>query len=55
MTMQKFTQAEQAEVLTPEEHKNVEEGLHSLGKTSARDLSDEERKSIFEDSLDDEA
>lgn len=53
MGFRKHTQAEKIEVLSPEEHKQVQEELHFLGKTSARDLSEEDRQEIFKDPLDD--
>lgn len=33
-------------MLSPEEHQKVQAQLHRLGKTSATDLSDEEREAL---------
>lgn len=44
MGFTKYQKAESAQVLPPEEQKAISDNLHSLGKTSARDLSEEERK-----------
>lgn len=44
--MRKFTKAEKAEVLSPEAHKAAQEALRKLGKTSARDLTDDEREFV---------
>ena len=45
--MTKYADAEGAKVLTPSEHKQIEAGLHKAGKTSARDLTDEQRAKIL--------
>lgn len=42
--MKKFTTAEAVKVLTPEEQGKISDGLHKVGKTSAKNLTDEERK-----------
>jgi hypothetical protein len=45
--VKKYTKAEgQARVLSPEQHKEVEKGLKRLGKTSASELTKEEREEI---------
>lgn len=46
MGMRKYQSAEKAQVLSPQEQTKVSENLHKLGKTSARDLSDEERAAL---------
>lgn len=51
MGITKYTATEKAEVLSPEKHRTVEAELHRIGKTSARDLTDEERQK-FTDSVD---
>lgn len=42
--MKKYTRSEKTEVLTPEQHDRAQEELAKVGKTSARELSQEERK-----------
>lgn len=44
--MRKYTKAEKAEVVSPEAHKAVENQLHSIGKTSAQNLTDKERQAL---------
>jgi hypothetical protein len=46
MGFSKFTRAEEAEVLSPNQHKAAQDELHRLGKTSARGLSEFERQSL---------
>lgn len=41
--MKKYTRTEKAEVLSPEQHKVAQDELEKVGKTSASELSDEER------------
>jgi hypothetical protein len=44
MAFQKFTGVEsKPQVLSPEQHQAAQSTLNSMGKTSARDLTDEER------------
>lgn len=47
MAMTKYADAEGAKVLTTKEHDEIESGLHRLGKTSARDLTDEQRAKVL--------
>ncbi len=45
MSFVKYTKTEgQAKVLSPEAHKHAEKELHKQGKTSASELSQEERE-----------
>lgn len=44
--IRKFTKSEKTEVLSPEQHKVAQETLEKVGKTSASQLSDEERKKL---------
>lgn len=46
MGFRKFTGVEKSEILSPDQHRAVEDELHRLGKTSAKDLSVEERESL---------
>ena len=46
MGFTKYQKAEKTEVLPPEKQKAISDSLHSIGKTSARDLSEEERRKI---------
>lgn len=46
MGFTKTQSVEKAEVLTPDEHRRIEENLHRMGKTSAKDLSDSERAQL---------
>lgn len=52
VSMRKFQSVEKAEVLSPKGQDKVAEALHKLGKTSARDLTDEERVIAFRAALD---
>jgi len=47
MAITKYADAEGAQVLTPKEHEQIETRLHRLGKTSARDLTDEQREQVL--------
>ena len=47
MTMTKFADAESAEVLPPVEEARINEELRRIGKTSAKDLTEVERKEIL--------
>jgi hypothetical protein len=47
MVMTKYQSVEKAEVLTPDEHRRIEAGLHRLGKTSAQDLTEEQRQQVL--------
>jgi hypothetical protein len=44
--MLKYTTSEKAEVLPPKEQQAISDGLHSIGKTSAVNLTEEERKAL---------
>jgi ribosome recycling factor len=44
----KYQKVEKANVLSEDEHRKVESNLHKLNKTSAADLTDEERKKTFD-------
>lgn len=48
MAFKKYQKVEKSDVLSPAEHKQVEENLHKVGKTSARDLNDEERAEVLD-------
>lgn len=47
MALRKYQSVEKAEVLTPTDQTKISENLHKLGKTSAVDLTDEERKVVL--------
>ncbi len=52
MGMTRYTNSEsKPEVLSPEQHDAAQDALNKMGKTSAADLSEEQRKD-FTDSLD---
>lgn len=53
MAFRKYQRAEKEEVLSPEQHKKVEAKLHELGKTSATELTEEERDSFKIDDTED--
>jgi hypothetical protein len=44
--MRKFTNAEKVEVVSPEGHQAIEDELKKIGKTSAANLTDEEREQV---------
>lgn len=46
MAFQKFMRAEQAQVASKDEHQKISDTLNKLGKTSAADLTEEERKKL---------
>lgn len=46
MGFTKYQKTESAEVLSPDGHRAVERELKKLGKTSMRNLSPEQRKSV---------
>lgn len=48
MAFSKYTKAESSQVLSPEQHKAVESELHGIGKTSAQELDEEQRKALNE-------
>jgi len=46
MAFRKYQRVEKEEVLSPEQHQQVEDQLHQLGKTSATELDAEEREGL---------
>jgi hypothetical protein len=48
MALRKYADVETAEVLPPEDQERIERGLHRLGKTTAKDLSEDERRKVFD-------
>jgi hypothetical protein len=48
MGFRKYQSVEKTEVLPPQEQKSISNGLHAIGKTSARDLSEEERRKALD-------
>lgn len=49
MAFTKHTQAEQAEVVSPQEHEKIEAGLKKVGKKSLEECSTEEKNAIYFD------
>ena len=49
MSMRKYQSVEKTEILPRSEQDRVSSELHKLGKTSARDLTDEERAKVLLD------
>lgn len=45
--MTKYQSVEKAEVVSPAEEARINEGLRRIGKTSAKDLTEAERKSLL--------
>lgn len=50
MGMTKYQSVEHAEVLPEEEQARINEGLRRLGKASAKDLTEDERKALLSSS-----
>jgi hypothetical protein len=48
MAMRKYQSVEEARVLEEQESQKIAAELHRMGKTSAADLSDTERKSVLD-------
>jgi surface antigen len=48
MGLRKYQSVEKAQVLPPSEQKAISNGLHSLGKTSAAKLSEDERRKVLD-------
>jgi hypothetical protein len=48
MGFRKFQSVEKTEVLPPSEQQKISENLHKIGKTSAKDLSEEERRKALD-------
>ncbi len=46
--MRKYTASENVEVLSPAQHQAVGDSLQKMGKQSAAELSEEERKALSE-------
>lgn len=46
--MRKYTKVEEAEVLSPDEHDEIESGLQEVQKTSAAKLTIDERKIVID-------
>lgn len=46
--MRKYQSVEKADVLPPKEQQAISNSLAKLGKSSARDLSDEERRTALD-------
>lgn len=47
MGFRKYQKVEKGEVISPEEHAQIEDGLHKVGKTSLTDVTPDERESIL--------
>jgi len=48
MSLRKYQSVEKASVVDPQEASKISSNLHKLGKTSARDLTDEERSKALD-------
>lgn len=48
MGLRKYQSVEKTEVLPPSEQQKISQNLHSLGKTSAKNLSEEERRKALD-------
>lgn len=46
MAFRKYQKVEKVETLSEDDHRKVESALHKMGKTSATDLTDEEREEL---------
>jgi hypothetical protein len=46
--MRKYTSSEKAQVVKPADAQRIGANLNNIGKTSARDLTDEERKQALD-------
>jgi hypothetical protein len=47
MGLRKYADVETTEVLPAEDQERIERSLHRVGKTSAKDLTEDERKRVF--------
>lgn len=47
MGLRKYADAEKTEVLPAEDQERIERDLHRVGKTSAKDLTEDERNRVF--------
>jgi hypothetical protein len=52
MAIRKYMKVEESDVMSPEEHQELETNLHKVGKTSLADTTKEERQEILKDTLD---
>lgn len=50
MALRKYQSVEKAQVLPPSEQKAISSNLHSIGKTSAAKLSEDERRKALDTS-----
>lgn len=48
MGLTKYTQTESHRVVSKDGHEQIEKNLHRIGKTSARDLTPDERKQTLD-------
>lgn len=48
MGFKKYQKVEKSDVLSPQEHDQLQENLKKVGKTSARDLNDDERRQVLD-------
>jgi hypothetical protein len=48
MSIRKYQSVEKTEVLSPTEQKEISSGLHAIGKTSAKNLNEEERRRVLD-------
>lgn len=51
--MKKYQKVERADILSPQEHDTVEQELRKVGKTSMRNLDEDERKQVTDALADD--
>lgn len=47
MAMRKYQSVEKTEVLPPQEQQKISSDLHAIGKTSAKELTEEERQKLL--------
>lgn len=47
MAFTKYNRVEASELATPEDHKKIQAGLKKVGKTSLKDLTEEEREEVL--------
>jgi hypothetical protein len=48
MAFRKYQSVEKTEVLPPKEQQKISSGLHAIGKTSAKNLDEEERRRVLD-------
>jgi hypothetical protein len=51
MGLRKYQKVEKAEVVSKDGHRAIDDDLRRLGKTSAKDLTPEQRKSLTDKAL----